>query len=74
MVNVLDFSELRAEMGRNNLSIPKLAKLIGMDKKTLYARFNGVVAFKQPEIYSISKVLNLSDTQIFNIFFANEVS
>ncbi|MBR1382315.1 MAG: helix-turn-helix transcriptional regulator [Ruminococcus sp.] len=70
-MNILN---LKAEMARCDLTIPKLAELIGMDKKTLYSRFNGETEFKQTEIVKISQELNLCEEQILNIFLADAVS
>lgn len=70
----MDYSELRAAMGRKNISIPKLADMIGINKKTLYTRFSGETDFNQPEISAIAKVLELSDDDILNIFFTRKVS
>lgn len=61
-------NDLNAEIERCGLSIPKLAEIIGLDKKTLYSRLRGETAFKQPEIADISKVLKLSSEQILSIF------
>ncbi len=69
----MNINDLRAEIARNNLSIPKLAKLIDMNKKTLYKRINGEVSFTQKEILAISRVLNLSPDKIMSIFFAEKV-
>lgn len=70
----MDISELRAAMGKKNISIPRLATLIGMNKKTLYSRIYQSTDFKQSEISAISKVLELSNSEILNIFFAEKVS
>lgn len=70
----MNIAELRAELARQNITIPQLADLINVSKKTLYSRFKGDTAFTQPEIASIAKVLNLSTTKIFFIFFADAVS
>lgn len=70
----MNIDDLKAEIARNNLSVPKLAKLIKMDKKTLYTRINGETTFKQEEISAIAKVLHLSSEQILSIFFTNLVS
>lgn len=70
----MNVEDLKAEIARNNLSVPKLAKLIKLDKKTLYTRLNGGTNFKQEEIAGIAKVLNLSSEQIVSIFFADVVS
>ncbi len=70
----MNIEDLKAEIARNNLSVPKLAKLIRLDKKTLYTRLNGETNFKQEEIADIAKILNLSPEQILSIFFADVVS
>ena len=70
----MNIAELKAEMARQNITIPQLAKLINVSKKTLYSRFKGETSFTQPEIAAIAKVLNLSSTRIFVIFFAKEVA
>ena len=67
-------ADLKAEIARKNLSIPQLARLVHMDKKTLYSRINGNTDFKQSEIASISKVLELKQNEIMSIFFADMVS
>lgn len=70
-MNILD---LKAEIARRDLTVPKLAELIGMDKKTLYSRINGETTFKQTEIVKISQILNLTEDMIMSIFFADIVS
>ena len=69
----MNISELKAELGRKDMNIPKLAEAIGMGKKQLYQRFKGEVSFTQRDILNIKKVLNLSDTQIID-FFNEKVS
>ena len=56
----MNIANLKAEIARKNLSVPQLAKLINMDKKTMYSRINGHTDFKQSEIALISKVLELN--------------
>lgn len=70
----MDIKELRAEMGRKQLSIPQLAKKIGIDKKTMYSRMYCKTEFSQSEIAKISSVLDLSNDKILTIFFAEKVS
>lgn len=70
----MNVDDLRAEIARRNLSVPKLAELIKIDKKTLYTRMNGETSFKQEEISAIAKVLELSSEKIMSIFFADTVS
>lgn len=66
----MNANELKAQIVRAGLSIPKLADKIGLNKKTLYAKINGESDFKQPEIVAIQKVLGLNDEAVFAIFFA----
>lgn len=70
----MDIKELKAEIVRANLTIPKLADLINVSKKTLYTRINEEIPFSQKEIVSIANVLGLSQEKIYTIFFANEVA
>ena len=70
----MNANELRAEIARNNLTIPKLAKLINVNKSTLYSRVNGKTPFTQKEITEIAKILNLSKEKIFFIFFTDKVA
>lgn len=65
----MDISELRAELGRKEVSIPKLAKAIGIGKKAMYQRFDGIVQFKQNEITAIKNYLGLSEERVIAIFF-----
>lgn len=70
----MNIQDLKAEIARHDLSIPKLADLIGIDKKTLYSRINEETSFKQDEIIKISTVLKLTDDKTLSIFFAGIVS
>ena len=70
----LNIKELKIELVRQNLSIPKLADLLHKNKTTMYKRFNGKVCFSQKEISDISTILGLSQERIFEIFFTEEVA
>lgn len=67
----MNYKELKAELVRNDLSIPEFAKRLGLSKKAMYERFNGKVPFKQNEIFKAKSLLNLSDDRIISIFFAS---
>lgn len=67
----MNISELQAELGRNGISIPQLAKIVGISKKAMYERFKGETQFKQNEILTIKKELNLTDERLMAIFFAS---
>ena len=60
----MNINDLNAEIARCGLTIPKLAELIGLDKKTLYSRMKGETAFKQPEIANISKAFLKKESNI----------
>lgn len=70
----MNISELRAAMARKNISVPQLASLIGISKKTLYSRLSGETDFNLSEIRKIALVLKLSEAEILNIFFALKVA
>lgn len=70
----MNIAELKAEMARQNITIPQLAELIHVSKKTLYSRLKSETCFTQPEIAAIAKALKLSNTKIFIIFFAEDVA
>lgn len=70
----MNTSDLKAEIARNNFTIPKLAEKMGIDKKTLYTRINGVTCFKREEITQLAKILGLNSDKIMSIFFADVVS
>lgn len=65
----MNIDSLNAEIARNRLSIPTLAVMMGINKKTLYSRMRGDTAFSREEIIVISNILQLSDNQILEIFF-----
>ena len=62
--------ELRAAIARNGLSAPKLAKRIGINKKTIYKKMRGETQFTQKEISAIAEQLHLTDDDLLAIFFA----
>lgn len=70
----MNISELNAELARKNISIPELAKLMGVSKKLIYSRFKGETSFKHDEICKIVNILSLSQEKMMLIFFSNQVS
>ena len=70
----MNTDDLNAEIARNGLTKPKLAKKIGVSKKCLYSRLKGETSFKQEEIQKIASILGLNEEKIMNIFFAELVS
>ena len=70
----LNFNDLNAEIARCGLSLPELAKRIGISKKTIYSRMKGETEFTQSEISKIAEVLQLGGERILSIFFAEKVA
>ena len=70
----MNTDDLNAEIARNSLTKPQLAKKIGVSKKCLYSRLKGETSFKQEEIQKIASILGLNEEKIMNIFFAELVS
>lgn len=64
-------NELKAEIARNNMTIPVLAQKLGLSKKAMYQKISGETQFKQKEISAIKNILNLSEEKTFAIFFAD---
>lgn len=70
----MNIPELKAAMARKNISIPRLAELLHMSKKTMYTRFSGETDFTLSEIRKIACILDLSNDDILMIFFAEQVA
>ncbi len=65
---------LRANIILKNLKLSEFSEMIGIKKSALYRKLSGKTQFKCDEIERISKVLDLTDEQIIDIFFSNKVS
>lgn len=61
-------NELKAEIARHNMTIPTLAKRIGIGKKAMYQKISGKTQFRQKEISAIKNALGLSEEKTFAIF------
>lgn len=70
----MNYNELNAEIVRSGLSIPKMASVVGIGKKTMYQKMRGERQFKQREILIIKNTLELTSEQVNNIFFVDCVS
>ncbi len=70
----MNISELNAELARQKISIPELAKSMKVSKKLLYSRFKGETSFKHDEICRIIEILKLDQQKVLLIFFADKVS
>ena len=63
-------NEFRAALARNNLTLEDVAKALNISAPTISRKINGQGDFFRHEIDAIRKLLNLSDDDVLNIFFA----
>ena len=63
-------SKLLGRMKERSITQEQLAKEIGKDKSTVNAKLNGKNAFTTKEIDDICKVLDISNDEIGEYFFA----
>ena len=65
-----NYSKLLGRIRECGLTQENLAKSIGKNKSTISAKLNGRVPFTAKEIDDICKVLNISNDEIGDYFFA----
>lgn len=71
MVNI---NLLKSIIDDRGITIVKLAEKSGMDRATLYNRFNGKGEFTASEIVGITGALRLTDTERDSIFLLENVN
>lgn len=64
-----DKNLLRYHMAKKEINNNKLAKLLGISESSLYRKINGASDFTRNEIQIIRKELDLSDAEVMDIFF-----
>lgn len=70
---VVNVSKLKGKIAECNLNMTSLAEKMGMNKDTLYRKVSGDGGrLTLSDILSISKILNLSEEEVFNIFINSE--
>ena len=70
----MNYDNLRAEITRNRMTIEKFGKALDLSKTAIYRRLNGKLDFKRTEILKAKRTLSLSNEDLLNIFFDEEVS
>jgi len=70
----MKLNELKAEIVRNGMTIEEFADKVGIERTTLWRRFNNSGNFTLTEITKIADVLNLTKQRIIEIFFSEEVA
>ena len=68
MTDMVKLSELIEASG---ITITALAEKCGMSRETFYNRMAGKSEFKASEIYSLSNVLHMTQTERDSIFFGD---
>jgi transcriptional regulator with XRE-family HTH domain len=65
---------LKGDIIKSHFTIESFSKTLGMDKSQLSRRMNGEVRFTREEIKKISEVLEISQEEVWKIFFASKVA
>ena len=65
-----NYSKLLGRIKERGYTQERIAKEIGKDKSTVNAKLNGKNAFTTKEIDDICKVLDISNSEIGDYFFA----
>lgn len=63
---------LRTTIKESGISITFIAKELGISRECLYQKLNGSTEFRASEIYSLQKVLRITNTKRDAIFFASK--
>lgn len=66
--------ELKVKLMRSNMSVEDLAQHMGINKVTLYRKIKGESQFDLNEIKEVAAILNLTQNEIFSIFFTNQLA
>lgn len=66
----MNILKLRGKMVENGVNVETLAKKMSIDKATLYRKLNDGEKFSIGEAKNITDILNLTQEEIHDIFFA----
>ena len=66
--------ELKVKLMRSNMSVEDLAQRMGINKVTLYRKIKGESQFDLNEIKEVAAILNLTQNEIFSIFFTSQLA
>ena len=64
---------LNEKISNSGITITHIAKGLGITREGFYKKLNNDTEFKASEISSMQKILNLSNKERDDIFFAKEV-
>lgn len=71
MTNVL---KLKAKITEKGYTVETLARAIGMNKSTLYRKINRMEIFTIKEAYNIAIALDLTESELNEIFFGIKIA
>lgn len=71
MTNVL---KLKAKITEKGYTVETLARAIGMNKSTLYRKINRMEIFTIKEAYNIATALDLTESELNELFFGIKVA
>lgn len=59
----------KAAVVKNGLTLKQVAEKIGVAEPTLYRKMSGESDFSRQEIVELKKILNLTESEAYSIFF-----
>ncbi len=65
----MNVNKLKAKLVENGLNVEAFARKLGLNPQTVYNKMNND-GFKMTEARKIGEILNLSSTELCEIFFA----
>lgn len=65
----MNVNKLKAKLVENGLNVEAFARKLGLNPQTVYNKINND-GFKMTEARKIGEILNLSSTELCEIFFA----
>ncbi len=66
----MNVNKLRGKMVENEMNVEQMAKLMCVDRASLYRKLNNSEKFTIGDAQKIKDILNLSDTEAYEIFLA----
>ena len=69
----LDYNLLSSIIDESKFTKSEIAEQMGLTRQGLYNKLNGAKEFKASEMRKLSRILNLSDSEVNRIFFNDYV-
>lgn len=66
----MKINKLKAKLVENEMNIEKLAKRLGIDKSSLYRKFNNAEKITIGEAVKIKQILDIRDEEAVDIFLS----